>query len=461
VISMFRENGRKSNLKPLLLITTLLVCPSASLAQRGAGGIGGGLAGGGGLSGENGMASGLDTKDDLKSFHDALALQASKPQIGQYRLMLKSTEAANSQLQSFVEQAGNQDKVKLSDNAKALLAPIEQARTENAKFLEQLTDRQKSGLRETVRKLNKTDSALAQEIKPLEALIAAARPATLQLAGSAENLKSLLTSFHDQQVELGDEMSIAANGNDAEVAFSIAPVKTDVSFGSQPVVVTTSGVISKVTLPTVQNTFHVEFTADLSDLQQNITEVLRQQLNKTDPCGEQITVQNAALTFSAPASTVLAQLHYERWACFGSRSNANEMAEGNGSIEVTLTSTIAEDGTLRVSPAISRVDAEGLVGDLLRSGTLGETVRDTIAASVLSALSQSLDSKALLPPSVQGYFKLERARFEGRGAGELGIVLDGSMQLPTDKAAALKAGLAGVNSGANTGTSAPAAASPR
>jgi predicted TIM-barrel fold metal-dependent hydrolase len=459
---MSHEDSHRPNLKALLLFAALVMCPCAVLAQRGAGGIGGGLAGGGGLSGGNGIASGLDTKDDLKSFHDVLALQASKPQVGEYRLMLKCTEAAGVQLQAFLEQAGKDDRAELGDSAKGLLAAIEQARTANAKFLEQLSDRQKSGLRETIKKLNKTDSELGQQVKTLDVLIAAAKPANLQVASSSENLKSILTGFYDQQLELGDEISIATGGNDGESTFSIAPAKTVVTFENQPIVVTTSGVVSKVSLPSVQNAFQVELRADLSDLQQNITEVLRRQLSKSDPCGEQIVIQTAALTPSTPMSTVVAQLHYERWACFGGRGNANEMAEGNGSMEVTLTPTIAEDGTLRVSPVISHVDAEGLVGDLLRSGALGETVRDTIAGSVLSALRQCLDYKTVLPAAAQGYVKLQQAKFEAVGAGELSLALDGSMQLPSDKVAAqIEAELVGVKSGANAAPLAPAQASPR
>jgi hypothetical protein len=460
---MFHENSHRSNAKPLLLVATftLLICPSAVLAQRGTGGIGGGLAGGGGLSGGNGMASGLDTKDDLKSFHDVLALQASKPQIGQYKLMLKSTEAASSQLQALLEQANAGTKTELANSAKSLSALIEQVWTESAKFLEDLSDRQKSGLRETVRKLNKTDSELGQEIKTLE-VSTAAKSVNLQVTTSAENLKSILTSFHDQELELGDEMSIPPGGNDPEDTFSITPAKTVVNYENQPIAVITSGVVSKVTLPGVQNTFQVELTADLSDLQQNMTEVLRQQLNRSNPCGEQVVIQTAALTPSTPASTVLTQLHYERWACFGAPGNANEMAEGNGSIEITLTPAIAEDGTLRLSPVISRVDAEGLVGDLLRSGALGETVQDTIAASVLSAVRHGSDYKTVLPAAAQGYIKLERAKFEGTGAGELSIVLDGIMQLPNNKVAAqIEAELVRIRSGANAEPLSPAQPSPR
>ncbi len=458
---MFRENRNSPGLKTLLLAASLAICPCTVLAQRGAGGIGGGLAGGGGLSGGNGIASGLDTKDDLKSFHEVLALQASKPQVGQYKLMLKSTETASSQLHTLLEQASGEEKTKLADNAKTFSAALEEARTENAKFLEQLSDRQKSGLRETIRKLSKTDSELGQQVKALDAEIAEGKAPNVQIATSADDLKNSLSTFHDEQVSLGDEMSVPS-GEVGEDTFNIAPAKSVVNFGQQPITIITSGIVSKAVLPGLQNTFRVEFTADLSDLQQNITEVLRQQLTKSDPCGEQIAVQMAVLTPATPTSTVLAQLHYERWACFGGRGNANEMAEGDGSIEVRLTPTIAEDGTLRLSPVISRVDAEGLVGDLLRSGALGESVRDTIAESVLSVVQKTSHYKTMLPTAAQGLIKLQGAHFQEMEAGDAVIVLDGSMQVPSDKVAAqIEAELTGVKSGATAGPSSPPQASPR
>jgi hypothetical protein len=457
---MFRENRHGSNLAVLFLGAALSMSPCALFAQHGTGGMGGSLAGGGGLSGSGGIASGLDTKDDLKGFHDVLALQASRPQISQFKLMLKSTEAASSELQAFQEQAAKENKTDLGEREKTISAAIEQVRTENATFLEQLSDRQKSGLRETIKKLNKTDSELAQQVKALNSEIAE-RKTENPITTSADNLKTSLANFHDLQLALGDEMSISPGANNIEAAYTITPVKTTVNFENQPIAIITSGSVSKVALPGVQNAFRVQLAADLSDLQQNLTEVLRTQINRSDQCGEQITIQTAALTPSAPTSSVLAQLHYERWACFGGRGNANEMAEGNGSMEVTLTPMIAEDGTLRISPVVSRIDAEGLVGDLLRSGTLGETVRDKIAESVLSAVRQGSDYKAILPPAAQGYVKLQRAQFQGMGAGELSIVLDGSMQVPDDKVAAtIEAQLVGAKPAA-AAQDAPAAQAPR
>jgi hypothetical protein len=190
-----------------------------------------------------------------------------------------------------------------------------------------------------------------------------------------------------------------------------------------------------------QQTFKVELTADMSDLQQNFTQVLRAQLNKADRCGEQIAIRNAALTPLPPAGLVMVQLHYERWACFGSAQN--EMAEGNGTIELRLTPTVGDDGTLRLLAEVRRIDAAGMVGELLHSGSLGDAVRDAVMQSLLSTMRQGEDFKATLPPSAQGYATLRRAQFQGTGAGKLRAVLDGEIRVSNEKATALTSDLKG------------------
>ncbi len=97
---MFHIVSSSSKLKAIMLVTTLLACSSVVFAQRGGGRVGGGLAGGTGLSQGN-HASGIDEKDDLKDFHEVLAVQATSQQIIDYVAMLKSTTAASEELQSL------------------------------------------------------------------------------------------------------------------------------------------------------------------------------------------------------------------------------------------------------------------------------------------------------------------------------------------------------------------------
>jgi hypothetical protein len=437
---MFREGSLISCIRTVVLGVALLACPCGVLAQHGGppggGGSGGGSAGGGGLSGGGGRATGVSVKDELKDFRELMAVQATSQQIIQYAAMIKSATVASAELQSFLDQAGKASTgAELAGRCASLDQAIEGARTENKKFLDGLTERQKSGLKEILKRLSKSDSDLEQQARALDQTVADARAVGQQISGSAQNLERALTSFRSQQSDLGNEMSIGAVSGSMDSAFNLPPVKNSVNFGSQPIAVTTSEIISQGVAEGGQETFKVELTADMSDLQQNFTQVLRAQLNKADRCGEQIAIRNAALTPLPPAGLVMVQLHYERWACFGSAQN--EMAEGNGTIELRLTPTVSDDGTLRLVVEIRRIDAEGMVRELLRSGSLGDAVRDAVMQSLLSTVRQGGDFKATLPPSAQGYATLRRAQFQGTGAGELRAVLDGEIRVPNEKATAL------------------------
>src|SRR6202044_1826286 len=144
VFIMFREERFISGIATLVLGGALLACPCAMLAQRGGGHAGGGSAGGGGLS-STGKATGVDVKDDLKDFHDALAVQATSQQMVEYAAMIKSTEAAAAELKNFLDQYGKSSVAELASRSATLEQTIETARTENKKFLEGFSDRQKSG----------------------------------------------------------------------------------------------------------------------------------------------------------------------------------------------------------------------------------------------------------------------------------------------------------------------------
>jgi hypothetical protein len=93
-----------------------------------------------------------------------------------------------------------------------------------------------------------------------------------------------------------------------------------------------------------------------------------------------------------------------------------------------------------------RIDAEGLIGELLRSGSLGDAVRDAVAQSVLSAVRQGGDFKVNLPAAAQGYAALRHAQFVGTGAGRVITVLDGEIRVSNEKATALTSELRGRSS---------------
>ncbi len=439
---MVRPAGCLFKLSAVVFGAALLALPCAMLAQRGAGGghVGGGTAGGGGL-GSVGKPTSVDEKDDLKDFHAALAMHATTQQIIEYAAMMKTTEAARAELKAFSEQLGKQNSAaELASRTAAVEQAIERARTENKKFVDGFSDRQKSSLKEITRRLIKADADLAQQAKVLDLEAGNTRAVGQNAVGqtiatSAQTLERALMNFQTQQTDLGEEMSIQAGKHGEDSAFNLPPAKNLVTFANHPVAITTSGVISRGAAQGTQNSFKLELTADLSDLQQNITAVLHSQLDKAERCGERIAIQSATLTPLDPATLALVQLHIERWTCRG--REVNEIVEGGGTIEVRLTPSVGADGTLRLTPEIGRVDAQGLIGELLRSGSLGETLRDKITESLLAAIRQAGDLNATLPPAARGNATLHRAQFEGTGLGKLLVVLDGEIRVSTEQATSL------------------------
>lgn len=432
----FRSESRTSSLRAVVLGTVLLACPCGMLAQRGAGGgrTGGGSAGGGGLS-STGKPTGVDVKDDLKDFHEVMAVQATSQQITQYAAMMKCTESANAELKTLLDQLVKNNTPELASRSAAVEQAIETARTENKKFLDGFSGPQKSGLKEITKRLIKADTDLAQQAKALDLEIRDPKSAGQAIAPSAQSLERALANFQNQQLRLGEEMSIIVGENSQDSAFDLPPVKNSVNFANQQIAITTSGQISKGAAADGQSAFKLELTADLSELQQNITDVLHTQLDKTERCGERIAIQTATLAPSEPASLVVVQLHVERWTCLG--REANEMAEGNGTIEVKLSPSVGEDGDLRLTPEIGRVEAQGLIAEWLRAGSLGERLRDKIADSVLSAVRQGGNFSTTLPPAARSNATLHHAQFQGTGSGKLLALLDGEIRVSNEQATSL------------------------
>jgi hypothetical protein len=410
----------------------LLINPCGLLAQRHGGG--GASAGGGGMN-SIGRPTGVDQKDDLKDFHEALAVQATSQQIVDYNAMVKSAMAASTELRSLLEQLDKKDNTSpLAGHGATLQQALEKARTENKNFLTGFSSAQKTGLKEITKKLTKADSELAPRSAELNQKITEAKLASDAIASSVQNLEIALANFQNEQASLGEEMGIV-NSDGEDVAFEIAPVKNSISFKNQLVAIVTSGAISRSSAQAGQNSYAVKLTEDMSDLQQNITEVLRAQLDKAERCGERVAIQNATLTPMPPATLVSIQLHFERWSCFGGQNN--EMAESDGALEVKLTPEVAADGTLRLTPFVGHIDAQGLLGESLRSGSLGDELRDKIAAGILSAVRQGGNFKVILPPAAQNSAMLRHTQFQSTGAGALTVVLEGDIKVSDDQATEL------------------------
>jgi len=221
-----------------------------------------------------------------------------------------------------------------------------------------------------------------------------------------------------------------------DLNFKIPPVQIPLTIKDQSIAITASAVISQVSKDHDKNIFKLELTADLAELQQNITALLSAQLDKDDHCGDRITITNATLGPADPAAIATVQLHYERWACakvFG-KQQSKRLVGGNAVVPVKLTPGIDENKTaLRLVPEVGAIEADGSLGELLRSGALGATVQEKVQAAILNAMQKGTNLSATLPPAAQPYATIERAEFKDAGAGHLTVVLDGQVRITKEQ----------------------------
>jgi hypothetical protein len=232
----------------------------------------------------------------------------------------------------------------------------------------------------------------------------------------------------------------AVDASDQTLTFKIPPVKIPLNIRDQHVIIAASALITVLTQQRGMNIVKLQLSADLSDLQQNLTDVLGSELNKDDRCGDHISIQHATLTPVSPASLAIVELHYERWGCakvFG-KQQARRIVGGNAVMQLKLTPAVERDNTqLRLVPEVGPIQADGSLGELLRSGTLGDMLREKIRQSILDALDKGTDLSATLPPAAQANAILQNAEFKDGGAGRLVAVLGGEIHATNEQIQAI------------------------
>jgi hypothetical protein len=234
--------------------------------------------------------------------------------------------------------------------------------------------------------------------------------------------------------------TLSASPVDQTSTFKVPPVKIPLNVKDQHITLIASALITLTRKSQGLNILNLQMNADLSDLQQNMTGLLSAELDKDDRCGDRIAIQHATLTPAEPASLAVVQLHYERYACakiFG-KQEAKRVVAGNAVMQMTLTPAVEADNTeLKLVPEVGPIEADGSLGELLRSGTLGDMLREKICKAILNALQKGTDLSATLPPAVHGYAKIKDARFKDAGAGRLLVLLDGEIQITNEQIEAL------------------------
>ncbi len=430
----FRHRVRVFSLGAVLIGVGLLYGPSFVLAQRGGGG-GGGVGGGAG----SGTASGVSEKDELKDFHRIMAVQAAPDQKDAFAKITQLTQSALDQLQAIQNSLQKAATPSVSpESATSVQDAIEKARAGNQGFLASFSSTQKSGLKDTAKKLAKTDSELEKQTKAFQQVAGTAKSQGEQGAAAA-SLEKALASFQNEQLTLGKEMSILFPTGGADLTLNIPRVTNPVIIAGQKISLSAAGTVTGASPSAAgengRNLFRLELTADLSDLQQNITAVLRSQLDRFPRCGERIEIQQATLAPAVPASLLVANLHYERWICppGPNRESPMEVANSDAKMDFKLTAVVDPKDGLNVLAEISRVDAEGPLRSALHSGDLGASLRQQIAASMLVALQKAVDFNITLPPVAQNSARLQKAEFQDAGADQLGLVVEGQLQLSDEQ----------------------------
>jgi hypothetical protein len=218
-----------------------------------------------------------------------------------------------------------------------------------------------------------------------------------------------------------------AQAGSEDLVLKIPPVKTSFDIKGQSVQIMAWGTVSGGP----QDLFKVALTADLKDLQANIGPLLAAQMNRSDRCGEKLSIESATLAPAAPAAVLTAHVHYERWGCakaFG-REIVKRLVGGNAVIAVKLTPSAGADG-ISMASEVQKIDADGSLGEVLRSGSLGTSVKDKIASGVEASVRKGLDLKSTLPPTVAAATTLRGAQFVSGTEGRLWISVDGEVHIP-------------------------------
>lgn len=201
----------------------------------------------------------------------------------------------------------------------------------------------------------------------------------------------------------------------------LPPVKTVLEIGKESVPVTVTGTVYAKPASADQGAFKLALQLDLAGLEEHITGALASQLNQSNRCGERLSIEKATLAPAAPASLLTANVHFEKWGCakaFG-RELMKKLIGGNAVIQVRLTPTVEQHRAVKLESSVVSVDADGTLGDALRSGSLGDSLREKLRSSVQSTLEKAVNLEAALPPALASVASIDSVQFQDAGGGRL------------------------------------------
>jgi hypothetical protein len=206
-------------------------------------------------------------------------------------------------------------------------------------------------------------------------------------------------------------------------------VRTSFTVENQSIEIIASGVVSRV----APDVFHLKLNAGLAGLQDNIAAILRPQVDRSNRCGERVSLERATLIPTPPSSVLTAYVHYEKWACakaFG-REIAKKLVAGNGVVPVKLT-PVAQGNAVHLNAEVGEIQADGSLGELLRSGALGAELRDKMEAKLVATIQKATNLGSTLPPGVESVAAIKGVRF-GAEEGRLSLALEGELHIAGEK----------------------------
>ena len=159
-------------------------------------------------TGANTSATTQPENPDVITLERSVALQARPDQVGQFQEVVKSTATACTQAHDLQQRSTSANSVDLSQRATRLQDAIEDAQSDNRKFVKSLSDVQASGLKKQTTALAKANSAVTKESKALAARLEKTPLDSSQLISTASQLEKALTAFQSAQNHLGQEMGI-------------------------------------------------------------------------------------------------------------------------------------------------------------------------------------------------------------------------------------------------------------
>jgi hypothetical protein len=223
----------------------------------------------------------------------------------------------------------------------------------------------------------------------------------------------------------------------ADFTFEIPPAPVAVDIGAQHIALAISGEVSASPMPpgAGEQTFPLNLRADLGGLQSHLTALMQQELNRSDRCGEKVSVQNATAAPSSGAADLTVRFHFERWICVASENNTpKRLLASDAAVHViasaVLEKSAAGEQTVRMDARIGGIEADGPLGEMLRSGAVGNTLRDKVRDSLLLVLRRATNLDGTMPAQTRRFVAIQKIAFVDAGFGRLALDMSGRLQVP-------------------------------